>query len=199
MGWVLCCSGCVTAYVCSLSNIATSFLDKIPKYGETVLLRQTPAGEQSTLLRDQTISEQNTSDKKSLDLKGRSKTFQGTDMKTLQDHDVSPLSKSLDNTQFPAAWVSCQTMQQASTHLNREEPNGQKSSHKEFHTAVIKALRSNPDLLAEAAGITNMVQLHLQSKEQPLSLHHLEILPVTLICGTDFTFNCVGELCRTMF
>lgn len=182
MGWVLCYSGCVTAYVCSLSNIATSFLDKIPKYGETVLLRQTPAGEQSTLLRDQTISEQNTSDKKSLDLKGRSKTF-----------------LSLDNTQFPAAWVSCQTMQQASTHLNREEPNGQKSSHKEFHTAVIKALRSNPDLLAEAAGITNMVQLHLQSKEQPLSLHHLEILPVTLICGTDFTFNCVGELCRTMF
>ncbi|XP_072719296.1 alpha-adducin isoform X5 [Ciconia boyciana] len=125
--------------------------DKIPKYGETVLLTQTPAGEQSTLLRNQTISEQNTSDKKSLDLKGRSKTFQGTDTKTLQDHDISPLSKCLDNTQFAAAWVSCQTMQQVITHLNREEAAGQKSSHKEFHTAVIKALRSNPDLLAEAS------------------------------------------------
>ncbi|KAM7112421.1 alpha-adducin isoform 6-T6 [Ciconia maguari] len=56
-----------------------------------------------------------------------------------------------DNTQFAAAWVSCQTMQQVITHLNREEAAGQKSSHKEFHTAVIKALRSNPDLLAEAS------------------------------------------------
>lgn len=178
MGWVLRCNVCVTAYVYSLGNVATSFLDKIPKYGETVLLRQTPAGEQSALLRDQTISEQNTSEKKSLDLKGRSKTFQGTDMKTLQDRDLSPLSKSLDNAQFPAAWVSCQTMQRGSTHLNREEPDGQKSSHKEFHTAVIKALRSNPDLLAEAAGIANVVQSRLQSKEQPLPLHRLEILSV---------------------
>ncbi|XP_054057827.1 alpha-adducin isoform X2 [Rissa tridactyla] len=125
--------------------------DKISKYGETVLLRQTPAGEQSTWLRNQTISEQNTSDKKSLDLKGRSKTFEGTDTKTLQDRDVSSLSKSLDNTQFAAAWVFCQTMQQVITHLNGEEPDGQKSSHKEFHTAVIKALRSDPDLLAEAS------------------------------------------------
>ncbi|XP_054681528.1 alpha-adducin isoform X3 [Grus americana] len=56
-----------------------------------------------------------------------------------------------DNTQFAAAWVSCQTTQQVITHLNQEEPDGQKSSHKEFHTAVIKALRSNPDLLAEAS------------------------------------------------
>eukprot|EP00075_Anas_platyrhynchos_P022159 XP_027311412.1 alpha-adducin isoform X1 [Anas platyrhynchos] len=82
---------------------------------------------------------------------GRSKTFQGTDMKTLQDCDASPLSKSLDNTQFAAARVSCQTMQPVITHLNREEPAGQKSSQKEFHTAVIKALRSNPDLLTEAS------------------------------------------------
>lgn len=118
---------------------------------ETVLLRQTPAGKQSALLRNQDISEQNTSHKKSLDLKGRSKTFQGTDMKTLQDCDASPLSKSLDNTQFAAARVSCQTMQPVITHLNREEPAGQKSSQKEFHTAVIKALRSNPDLLTEAS------------------------------------------------
>ncbi|XP_071609442.1 alpha-adducin isoform X4 [Heliangelus exortis] len=125
--------------------------DKISKCGETVLLRQTPAGEQSTLLRNQIISEQNTSDKKSLDLKGRSKTFQGTHMKTLRDRDVSSLSKSLDNTQFPAAWVSCETTQQIITHLNQEEPDGQKFSHKEFHTAVIRALRSNPDLLAEAS------------------------------------------------
>ncbi|XP_053921639.1 alpha-adducin isoform X5 [Cuculus canorus] len=125
--------------------------DKVSKYGETVLLRQTPAGEQSTLLRNQIISEQNTSDKKSLDLKGRSKTFQGTDTKTLQDRGISSLSKSLDNTQFAAAWVSCQTTQQAITHLNQEEPDGQKSSHKEFHTAVIKALRSSPDLLADAS------------------------------------------------
>ncbi|XP_030348720.1 alpha-adducin isoform X5 [Strigops habroptila] len=56
-----------------------------------------------------------------------------------------------DNTQFAAARVSCQTTQQVITHLNQEEPDGQKSSHKEFHTAVIKALRSNPDLLAEAS------------------------------------------------
>ncbi|XP_027542471.1 alpha-adducin isoform X9 [Neopelma chrysocephalum] len=152
--------------------------DKVSEYGETVLLRQTPAGEQSTVLRNQTISEQNTSHKKSLDLKGRSNTFQGTDMKTLRDHGVSSLSKSLDNTQFAAAWVSCQTTQQVIPHLNGEEPDGQKSSHKEFHTAVIKALRSDPDLLAEASGITNMVQLRLQSREQPLYLHHLEILSV---------------------
>ncbi|XP_068870672.1 alpha-adducin isoform X4 [Aphelocoma coerulescens] len=125
--------------------------DKVSKYGETVLLRQTPAGEQSAVLRNQTISEQNTSDKKSLDLKGRSNTFQGTDMKTLQDRGVSSLSKSLDNIQFAAAWVSCQTMQQIIPHINGEEPDGQKSSHKEFHTAVIKALRSDPDLLAEAS------------------------------------------------
>uniref|UniRef100_A0A8C3D0V5 Alpha-adducin n=1 Tax=Corvus moneduloides TaxID=1196302 RepID=A0A8C3D0V5_CORMO len=125
--------------------------DKVSKYGETVLLRQTPAGEQSAVLRNQTISEQNTSDKKSLDLKGRSNTFQGADTKTLQDRDVSSLSKSLDNIQFAAAWVSCQTMQQIIPHVNGEEPDGQKSSHKEFHTAVIKALRSDPDLLAEAS------------------------------------------------
>ncbi|KAL9852326.1 alpha-adducin isoform 1-T4 [Geothlypis trichas] len=125
--------------------------DKVSKYGETVLLRQTPAGEQSAVLRNQTISEQNTSDKKSLDLKGRSNTFQGADTKTLQDRDVSSLSKSLDNAQFAAAWVSCQTMQQSIPHLNGEEPDGQKSLHKEFHTAVIKALRSDPDLLAEAS------------------------------------------------
>ncbi|KAM9580322.1 alpha-adducin isoform 8-T12 [Guaruba guarouba] len=56
-----------------------------------------------------------------------------------------------DNTQFAAAWVSCQTTQQVITHLNQEEPDGQKSSSKEFHTAVIKALRSNPVLLAEAS------------------------------------------------
>ncbi|XP_051654287.1 alpha-adducin isoform X5 [Manacus candei] len=125
--------------------------DKVSEYGETVLLRQTPAGEQSTVLRNQTISEQNTPHKKSLDLKGRSNTFQGTDTKTLQDRGVSSLSKSLDNTQFAAAWVSCQTTQQIIPHLNGEEPDGQKSSHKEFHTAVIKALRSDPDLLAEAS------------------------------------------------
>ncbi|XP_066852612.1 alpha-adducin isoform X3 [Anser cygnoides] len=82
---------------------------------------------------------------------GRSKTFQGTDMKTLQDRDASSVSKSLDNTQFAAARVSCQTMQPVITHLNQEEPAGQKSSQKEFHTAVIKALRSNPDLLTEAS------------------------------------------------
>ncbi|XP_027747206.1 alpha-adducin isoform X6 [Empidonax traillii] len=125
--------------------------DKVSEYGETVLLRQTPAGELSAVLRNQTISEQNTSDKKSLDLKGRSNTFQGTDTKTLQDRGVSSLSKSLDNTQFAAAWVSCHTTQQDIPHLNGEEPAGQKSSHKEFHTAVIKALRSDPDLLAEAS------------------------------------------------
>lgn len=155
------CHACLTAYLYSLSNNATSFLDKVSKYGETVLLRQTPAGEQSAVLRNQTSSEQNTSDNKSLDLKGRSNTFQGTDTKTLQDRDISSLSESLANTQFAAARVSCQTMQQIIPHPNGEEPDGQKSSHKEFHTAVIKALRSDPDLLAEASGITNVVQLCL--------------------------------------
>uniref|UniRef100_A0A803W0F5 Alpha-adducin n=1 Tax=Ficedula albicollis TaxID=59894 RepID=A0A803W0F5_FICAL len=125
--------------------------DKVSKYGETVLLRQTPAGEQSAVLRNQTISEQNTSDKKSLDLKGRSNSLQAADTKTLQDRDISSLSKSLANIQFAAARVSCQTMQQIIPHLNGEEPDGQKSSHKEFHSAVIKALRSDPDLLAEAS------------------------------------------------
>nr|XP_054488823.1 alpha-adducin isoform X8 [Agelaius phoeniceus] len=158
---------------------------KVSKYGETVLLRQTPAGEQSAVLRNQPISEQNTSDKKSLDLKGRSNTFQGADTKTLQDRDVSSLSKSLDNAQFAAAWVSCQTMQQSIPHLNGEEPDGQKSSHKEFHTAVIKALRSDPDLLAEASGITNMVQLCLQSKEVTYTMWRF--CQLTLISGTDCT------------
>ncbi|XP_010708777.1 alpha-adducin isoform X9 [Meleagris gallopavo] len=37
------------------------------------------------------------------------------------------------------------------THVSQEEPDGQNSSLKEFHTAVIKALRSNPDLLAQAS------------------------------------------------
>lgn len=166
-------------YIYSLSNIATSFLDKISKYGETVLLRQTRAGEQNTLLRNQTISEQNTSDKIYLWIwKADQKPFKEQIQRLYRIVDVSSLSKSLDNTQFAAAWVSCQTTQQVITHLNREEPDGQKSSHKEFHTAVIKALRSDPDLLAEASGITNMVQLCLQSKEQPLYLHHLEILSV---------------------
>ncbi|KAM9236124.1 alpha-adducin isoform 5-T5 [Leptosomus discolor] len=124
---------------------------KIPNHGEAALPRQTPAGGQGALLTSQTVSEQNMSDKKSLDLKGRSKTFRGTDTKTLQDCDVSSLSKPLDNAQFAAAWVSCQTTQQVVTPLNREEPAGQKSSPEEFHTAVIKALRSDPDLLAEAS------------------------------------------------
>ncbi|XP_054247586.1 alpha-adducin isoform X1 [Indicator indicator] len=123
---------------------------KVPKDGEAALPSQTAAGQQSALPRNQTSSQQNTSDK-SLDLKGRSKTFQGTDTKTLEDGDVASLSESLAKTQFPAAWVSCQTTQQVITHLNQEEPDGQKSSHKEFHTAVVKALRSNPDLLAEAS------------------------------------------------
>ncbi|XP_031444172.1 alpha-adducin isoform X5 [Phasianus colchicus] len=37
------------------------------------------------------------------------------------------------------------------THVSQEEPDGQNSSLKEFHMAVIKALRSNPDLLAQAS------------------------------------------------
>ncbi|XP_042668807.1 alpha-adducin isoform X1 [Centrocercus urophasianus] len=37
------------------------------------------------------------------------------------------------------------------THVSQEEPDGLNSSLKEFHTAVIKALRSNPDLLAQAS------------------------------------------------
>uniref|UniRef100_A0A669PJJ7 Alpha-adducin n=1 Tax=Phasianus colchicus TaxID=9054 RepID=A0A669PJJ7_PHACC len=47
------------------------------------------------------------------------------------------------------------------THVSQEEPDGQNSSLKEFHMAVIKALRSNPDLLAQASGIMNMAQLRL--------------------------------------
>ncbi|XP_046772297.1 alpha-adducin isoform X5 [Gallus gallus] len=37
------------------------------------------------------------------------------------------------------------------THVNQEEPDGRNSSLKEFHMAVMKALRSNPDLLAQAS------------------------------------------------
>ncbi|XP_042727172.1 alpha-adducin isoform X4 [Lagopus leucura] len=37
------------------------------------------------------------------------------------------------------------------TRVSQEEPDGLNSSLKEFHTAVIKALRSNPDLLAQAS------------------------------------------------
>ena len=164
-----------------------------------MLLRQTPPGEQSTLLRNQTIGERNTSDKKSVDLKGRSKTFQGADMKTLQDRDVSSLSKSLDNTRFAAAWVSCQTTQQVITPLNREEPDGQKSSHKEFHTAVIKALRSDPDLLAEASGITDTVHCTCSLRSNLYICTVWRFCRLTLICGTDFVFNCVGELYGTRF
>ncbi|XP_075786958.1 alpha-adducin isoform X3 [Pelodiscus sinensis] len=127
--------------------------DKLSKYGETEVLRETPAGKPNVSHKSQSYREQNASRKKPLALQGRSKTFQGTvkdtDLKILQTHEESTLSKSLDNSQFSAAWVSSQTMQQMITNLNQEESDEQKSPHKEFHTAVIKALSSNPDLLAE--------------------------------------------------
>ncbi|XP_053886796.1 alpha-adducin isoform X1 [Malaclemys terrapin pileata] len=129
--------------------------DKLSKYGETVVLRQKPAGKPNVLLKSQSYREQNSSGKKPLELQSRSKTFQGAvkeaDLMVLQIHEGSTLSKSLDNSEFSAAQVSCQTMQQIITNLNQEEPDEQKSPHKEFHTAVIKALSSNPDLLAEAS------------------------------------------------
>ncbi|XP_065454366.1 alpha-adducin isoform X2 [Chrysemys picta bellii] len=129
--------------------------DKLSKYGETVVLRQKPAGKPNVLLKSQSYREQNSSGKKPLELQSRSKTFQGAvkeaDLMILQIHEGSTLSKSLDNSEFSAAQVSCQTMQQIITNLNQEEPDEQKSPHKEFHTAVIKALSSNPDLLAEAS------------------------------------------------
>ncbi|XP_025069854.1 alpha-adducin isoform X5 [Alligator sinensis] len=129
--------------------------DKVSKYGETVLLRQTPPGKPNDLLKSQSIREQTGSDKKSLEVQGRSKAFPGAvklpALKILQNPDGSTLSKQLENSELSAAQVSCQTTQQVSTHLNREEPDEQKSPHKEFHSAVIKALSSNPDLLAEAS------------------------------------------------
>ncbi|XP_044875446.1 alpha-adducin isoform X2 [Mauremys mutica] len=129
--------------------------DKLSKYGETVVLRQKPAGKPNVLLKSHSYREQNSSGKKPLELQSRSKTFQGAvkeaDLTTLQTHEGSTLSKSLDNSEFSAAQVSCQTMQQIITNLNQEEPDEQRSPHKEFHTAVIKALSSNPDLLAEAS------------------------------------------------
>ncbi|XP_034627326.1 alpha-adducin isoform X2 [Trachemys scripta elegans] len=129
--------------------------DKLSKYGETVVLRQKPAGKPNVILKSQSYREQNSSGKKPLELQSRSKTFQGAvkeaDLMILQIHEGSMLSKSLDNSEFSAAQVSCQTMQQIITNLNQEEPDEQKSPHKEFHTAVIKALSSNPDLLAEAS------------------------------------------------
>ncbi|XP_030420067.1 alpha-adducin isoform X4 [Gopherus evgoodei] len=129
--------------------------DKLSKYGETVVLRQKPAGKPNVLLKSHSYREQNSSGKKSLELQSRSKTFQGAvkeaDLTILQTHEGSTLSKSLDNSEFSAAQVSCQTMQQIITNLNQEEPDEQRSPHKEFHTAVIKALSSNPDLLAEAS------------------------------------------------
>ncbi|XP_032636925.1 alpha-adducin isoform X4 [Chelonoidis abingdonii] len=129
--------------------------DKLSKYGETVVLRQKPAGKPNVLLKSHSYREQNSSGKKPLELQSRSKTFQGAvkeaDLTILQTHEGSTLSKSLDNSEFSAAQVSCQTMQQIITNLNQEEPDEQRSPHKEFHTAVIKALSSNPDLLAEAS------------------------------------------------
>ncbi|XP_074984167.1 alpha-adducin isoform X6 [Caretta caretta] len=129
--------------------------DKLSKYGETVVLRQKPAGKPNVLFKSQSYREQSASGKKPLELQSRSKTFQGAvkeaDLKILQTHEGSTLSKSLDNSEFSAAQVSCQTMQQIITNLNQEEPDEQKSPHEEFHTAVIKALSSSPDLLAEAS------------------------------------------------
>ncbi|XP_039395971.1 alpha-adducin isoform X5 [Mauremys reevesii] len=129
--------------------------DKLSKYGQTVVLRQKPAGKPNVLLKSHSYREQNSSGKKPLELQSRSKTFQGAvkeaDLTSLQTHEGSTLSKSLDNSEFSAAQVSCQTMQQIITNLNQEEPDEQRSPHKEFHTAVIKALSSNPDLLAEAS------------------------------------------------
>ncbi|KAM7168822.1 alpha-adducin isoform 2-T3 [Macrochelys suwanniensis] len=129
--------------------------DKLSQYGETVVLRQKPAGKPNVLLKSQSYKEQNASGKKPLELQSRSKPFQGAvkeaDLKILQTHEGSMLSKSLDNSEFSAARISCQTMQQIITNLNQEESDEQKSPHKEFHTAVIKALSSNPDLLAEAS------------------------------------------------
>ncbi|XP_077672027.1 alpha-adducin isoform X1 [Eretmochelys imbricata] len=129
--------------------------DKLSKYGETVVLRQKPAGKPNVLFKSQSYREQSASGKKTLELQSRSKTFQGAvkeaDLKILQTHEGSTLSKSLDNSEFSAAQVSCQTMQQIITNLNQEEPDEQKSPHEEFHTAVIKALSSSPDLLAEAS------------------------------------------------
>ncbi|XP_019408212.1 PREDICTED: alpha-adducin isoform X2 [Crocodylus porosus] len=129
--------------------------DKVSKYGETMLLRQTPPGKPNDLLKSQSIREQTGSDKKSLEVQGRSKVFPGAvklpALKILQNPDGSALSKQLENPELSAAQVSCQTMQQVSTHLNQEEPDEQESPHKEFHSAVIKALSSNPDLLAEAS------------------------------------------------
>uniref|UniRef100_A0A8C8VL65 Alpha-adducin n=1 Tax=Pelusios castaneus TaxID=367368 RepID=A0A8C8VL65_9SAUR len=129
--------------------------DKLSKCGEALVLRQTPAGKPKVLLKSQSCREQNASGKKALELPGRSKTFKGAvkeaDLKIMQIHEGSTLSKSLDNSEFSAARVSCQTMQQVITNINQEEPDEQKSPHKEFHTAVIKALSSNPDLLAEAS------------------------------------------------
>ncbi|XP_019381508.1 PREDICTED: alpha-adducin isoform X1 [Gavialis gangeticus] len=129
--------------------------DKVSKYGETLLLRQTPPGKPNDLLKSQSIREQTGSDKRSLEVQGRSKAFPGAvklpALKILQNPDGSALSKQLENSELSAAQVSCQTMQQVSTHLNQEEPDEQESPHKEFHSAVIKALSSNPDLLAEAS------------------------------------------------
>ncbi|XP_037754101.1 alpha-adducin isoform X2 [Chelonia mydas] len=129
--------------------------DKLSKYGETVVLRQKPAGKPNVLFKNQSYREQSASGKKPLELQSRSKTCQGAvkeaDLKILETHEGSTLSKSLDNSEFSAAQVSCQTMQQIITNLNQEEPDEQKSPHEEFHTAVIKALSSSPDLLAEAS------------------------------------------------
>ncbi|XP_074848474.1 alpha-adducin isoform X5 [Carettochelys insculpta] len=146
--------------------------DKLSKYGETVVLRQTSAGKPNVLLKSQSYREQNASRKKPLGLQGRSKTFQGTvkeaDVKILQTHERSTLSKPLENSQFSAAQVSSQTMQQVITNLNQEESDEQKSPHEEFHTAVIRALSSNPDLLAEVSELSEDAR---QQKEKSAPDH----------------------------
>lgn len=141
-----------------------------------MLLRQTPPGKPNDLLKSESIREQTGSDKKSLEVQGRSKAFPGAvklpALKILQNPDGSTLSKQLENSELSAAQVSCQTTQQVSTHLNREEPDELESPHKEFHSAVIKALSSNPDLLAEASGINEYGTAVLPIKgESSLSLN----------------------------
>uniref|UniRef100_A0A8D0L9C8 Alpha-adducin n=1 Tax=Sphenodon punctatus TaxID=8508 RepID=A0A8D0L9C8_SPHPU len=128
--------------------------DKLTNCGKTLVLKPPPPRKPDLPRKSQRVREQNTSDKITLELQDGFETFQEAakgDMKILQNCAGFAHSKSFDNSKLSAARVSCHALQQDTRHLCQEESDEQKSPHKEFHTAVIKALSSNPDLLAESS------------------------------------------------
>ncbi|XP_029462611.1 alpha-adducin [Rhinatrema bivittatum] len=124
---------------------------KLPKCGETDLLRQTLAGETNLLIKGQNLNLEYASDnaESKQDLKAQSNTFssQGKEagLKIRQNPDMG--SNPLKNPEIGTGLKPCSAVQQNVT-CTIPEPT---SPHKEFHTAVIQALSSNPDLFTETS------------------------------------------------